>query len=98
MEQDGTKVSTDWASDATTDYLTETSTGTVIYRVEKGGQINEYSSTESYRLITLGLLRALIEQNGRFHIAAMYGDLNINQPLDNDPKSWRMMVVLRKFA
>jgi SAM-dependent methyltransferase len=98
MERDGTKVSVDWCSDATLDYLTEVYTGTVTYRMERDGKSDEYSSRESCRHISLGLLRALIEQNGRFNIAAMYGDLKINQPLDNDPKSWRMVVVLRKFA
>ncbi len=98
MERDGIKVTTDWGSDATIDPLTEISDVTVRYKVEHRGECETLEGRDPFRLISLGLMRALIDQNGRFKIAAMYGDLDIKQPFDNSKKSWRMILLLRKFA
>ncbi len=98
IERDGVKVSTNWGSDAVMDPLTEISDVTVRYTIESEGKSETLESRDPFRNIGLGLIRALIEQNGRFNIAAMYGDLDVNQTLDNSKKSWRMILVLRKFA
>ncbi len=98
VEQEGIKVRTDWASDATVDPLTEIGEGTVTFTVEKDNKTEEFTCTEQWHEISLGLMRALLELSGRFHIAAMYGDLDTAVPFDNDKKAWRMILVLRKFA
>ena len=98
MEQNGIKVHTDWASDSITDPLTETESGVVTYTVEQDGKTEIYKSDTSWRMYSVGLMRALIELSGRFKIAMMYGDIDINVPFDNDKKAWRMVLVLRKYV
>ncbi len=97
MERDGISVSTDWGSDPTVDPLTEIATSNVLIKVEKDGKSDSFEFETETRLYTAGLMRALIEMSGRFNITTMYGDLNIDQPFDNSKKSWRMILVLKKF-
>lgn len=97
IERDGVKVSTDWGSDAKIDPITEISDIMVRYKIEKDGVTETIEGRDPYRLISMGLMRALIQANGRFAIAGLYGDLNVDQPLDNDKKSWRMIFVLKKM-
>ncbi len=96
MERNGITVRTQWGRGAETDPLTEIVTGTVLYDVTDGGTTKSYSFREQWREIPQGLICALIDLSGRFHIAAMYGDLNINIPFDNNKKAWRMVLVLWK--
>lgn len=98
MERDGIKVSTHWGSSVKTDPLTEVDDLIVTYEIEKDGKIQKFESPSQTRDISAGLIRALIDISGRFKIAAMYGDLDVNRPFDNDKKSWRMVLVLRKYS
>jgi len=96
MEHDGAKLSIDWCSDATFDPITEMDRGTVRFKLEKDGQVESFESPDETRRITFGRLRALLELSGRFHIASMYGDLDVNIPFDNAKKAWRLVILLRK--
>lgn len=98
MERDGIKVSTHWGSSIRTDPLTEVDDLIVTYEIEKDGKIRIIETPCQTRSVSAGLIRALIDISGRFKISAMYGDLDINRPFDNDKKSWRMILVLRKHA
>ncbi len=88
----------DWASDATFDPVTEVSTGTVRFTELKDGVEHIHEASESWRGLTLGLLRALVDHSGSLKIAGMYGDLDTRVPFDNCKESWRLVMVLRKFA
>lgn len=96
MEEGALRI--DWASNATFDPMTEISTGSVRFTELKSGVEHVHEASESWRGMTLGVLRALIELSGCFKIAGMYGDLDVNVPFDNSRKSWRLVVVLRKFG
>lgn len=96
MEKDGAKLSTDWCSDASFDPLTETDSGTVKFSLEKDGVVKKYEAPSESRRLGFGALRALLDLSGRFHIAAMYGDLDVNIPFDNAKAAWRLVLVLRK--
>ena len=96
MEKDGSKLSIDWCSDGVFDPLTETDNGTVKFKLEKEGVVKNYESPSESRRLGSGALRALLDLSGRFHIAAMYGDLNVSIPFDNAKASWRLVLVLRK--
>lgn len=98
IEKDGLKVTTDWGSKSTLDPLTEIDDVTARYTVESVDKTETFESHTQTRHISAGLIRSLIENSGRFKIASMYGDLNIDQPFDNTKKSWRMILVLRKHA
>jgi len=97
MDDGLVSVSTEWACDAVIDPLTEINTGTVHFAVKHPTLVEEFSFQEQWREISAGLIRALIELSGRFKIAAMYGDLDLNVPFDNSDKAWRMVIVLRKM-
>lgn len=97
MEEEDQKVAVDWASDAIFDPLTEIDKGTVHFKWTKAGKLIEFSAVEETRRYNLGLLRSLVEQSGRFKIAAMYGDLDLSRTLNNSKESWRMILVLRKY-
>jgi SAM-dependent methyltransferase len=88
----------DWASDATFDPIAEVSTGTVRFTETREGAEHTYEAPESWRGLTMGVLRALVELSGCFKIAGMYGDLDVNVPFDNSSKAWRLVLVLRKFG
>ena len=96
MEKDGAKLSIDWCSDSVFDPLTEIDSGTVKLKYEKDGVVKNYEDPCDARRLTFGNLRALIDLSGRFHIAAKYGDLDVNIPFDNSKASWRLLLVLRK--
>jgi len=96
MEKDGAILSIDWCSDAAFDPITEINRGTVRFKLEKDGRVDSFESPDESRRMTFGNLRALLELSGRFHIAAIYGDLDVNVPFDNARKAWRMVLVLRK--
>ena len=108
MESGETKVTTYWGENSRKDAdvrhlgdidpLTEISDVKVRYIVEKHGKTTEHQFETQTRAYTAGLMRALIELSGRFKIANMYGDLDVNQPFDNTDKSWRMIFVLKKWA
>ncbi|MDF1545326.1 MAG: class I SAM-dependent methyltransferase [bacterium] len=107
QERDGISVTTHWGekdrqdeptnSIGDLDPLTEISDVTVSYEIERNGEKKRHLFRTQTRSYTAGLMRALIELSGRFKIANMYGDLDINQPFDNSKKSWRMIFVLRKW-
>ncbi|MEE8578051.1 MAG: hypothetical protein V3T31_12420, partial [candidate division Zixibacteria bacterium] len=97
MERDGIKVLTHWGSEVECDPLTEIDTLKVDFTVTSEGNSKEYSSVDQSRQMPLGLIRALLNLSGRLKIAAMFGDLNISVPFDNDKKAWRMVLVLKKF-
>lgn len=97
IEHEGTRLEIDWCSDGIVDPLTEIASGTVKFHWHRGGETESYQALHESRNITLGLLRSLIDRSERFKIAAMYGDLDVNQPFDNTKKSWRMIVLLRKY-
>ncbi|HSG71141.1 MAG TPA: class I SAM-dependent methyltransferase, partial [Planctomycetaceae bacterium] len=97
IEKGDQKIEIDWASDAVFDPLTEIDKGTVRFKWMRGGEPLEFSAVEETRRYSLGLIRSLVEQSGRFKIATMYGDLDLNRTLDNDKESWRMILVLRKY-
>jgi len=97
MDDGLVKVDTEWGCDAVIDPLTEINTGTVHFKVKHPTLVEEFSFQEQWREIPAGLIRALIELSGRFKIAAMYGDLDMNVPFDNSDKAWRMVIVLRKM-
>lgn len=96
MEDGALKI--DWGSDATLDPVTEISTGTVRFTELKDGVEHIYEASESWRGLTLSLLRALVDLSGNLKIAGMYGDLDTSTPFDNSSKAWRLVLVLRKFA
>jgi SAM-dependent methyltransferase len=96
MEKDGAKLSIDWCSDGVFDPLTETDNGTVKFTLEKEGVLKNYEAPSESRRLGFGALRALLDLSGRFHIAAMYGDLDVNIPFDNAKAAWRLVLVLRK--
>ncbi len=96
MENETGKLTTDWCSDGVFDPLTETDRGTVKFRLEKNGLVEQFESPSEARRITFGALRALLDLSGRFHIASMYGDLDVNIPFDNAKAAWRLVMVLRK--
>jgi len=96
IEKDGAKLSIDWCSDATFDPIAEIDNGTVRFKLEKDGRVESFESPSESRRLGFGNLRALIDLSGRFHIAAMYGDLDVNIPFDNAKKAWRQVLVLRK--
>ena len=98
IDKDGLKVTTDWGSESKLDPLTEVEDVTVRYTVESEDGTETYEGHTRSRHISAGLIRALIENSGRFKIAAMYGDLKLEQPFDDSKKSWRMILVLRKHA
>ncbi len=97
MERDNIKVCTDWGSENKLDPLTEISHAKVKFEITKNNEVENFETETQTRLYTAGLIRALIEMSGKFRISAMYGDIDINQPFDNSKKSWRMVLVLRKF-
>ena len=96
MEKDGLKLSIDWASDSVTDPIAEIDRGTVRLTTTEDGVTRIFESPEAARRLGLGHLKALIDQSGRFEIAGMYGDLDVNRLFDNTKKSWRMIILLRK--
>ncbi|MDH3889723.1 MAG: class I SAM-dependent methyltransferase [candidate division Zixibacteria bacterium] len=96
MEEEGAKLSIDWCSDGVFDPLTETDLGTVKFSLEQDGLVKNYESPSESRRLVFGTLRALLDLSGRFHIAAMYGDLDVNIPFDNAKAAWRLVLVLRK--
>lgn len=98
MEKENFKLKIDWCSDATFDPLTEVDQGTVKINCVKDGKTRQIESNEQSRRISLGLIRSLIENSERFKIVSMYGDLDINQTFDNSDKSWRMILLLRKYS
>lgn len=98
MEDNGTHLSIDWCSDGKLDPITEIDSGTVRIKITKDGATNEMVSPERSHRIGMGHLRTLLELSGVFEIADTYGDLNINQPLDNTKKSWRWLLVLKKIS
>lgn len=98
MERDGIKVDTDWAGQGETDPLTEVDDIKVTYTVTQNNKTEIFSSPSTHRNYTAGLMRALIDLSGRFKIATMYGDLDVDRPFDMHKKSWRMILVLRKYA
>lgn len=98
IEKDGRKVTTVWGAEGSLfDPLTEISEVRVTYTVEHDGRQQLHESTTRTRHYSAGLIHALVSLSGRFAIAAMYGDLDVNQPFDNSDKSWRMVLVLRKL-
>jgi len=98
MERDGIKVDTDWAAVGEPDPLTETTDIKVTYTVTENEKTQVYCTPSKMRNYTAGLIRALVDLSGRFKIATMYGDLDMNRPFDMHKNSWRMILVLRKYA
>jgi SAM-dependent methyltransferase len=98
IEKDGLKVTTDWGSESKLDPLTEIEDVTVRYTTESEDKTEAFESHTQNRHISAGLVRALIENSGRFKIASMYGDLKLDQPFDDSKESWRMILVLRKHT
>jgi len=98
IEKDGMKVHTDWALDAVLDPLTGIDSGTVRIQWAKGDDSGLIESSDHMRRLSFGLMRSLIKLSGRFTIVGKYGDLNINQPFDNNKKSWRMILLLRRIG
>lgn len=96
MEDGALKI--DWASDATFDPIAEVATGTVRFTETQESTGHTYEARESWRGLTMGVLRALIELSDCFKIAGMYGDLDMSVPFDNSSKAWRLVLVLRKFG
>ncbi|MFQ5453819.1 MAG: class I SAM-dependent methyltransferase [Candidatus Zixiibacteriota bacterium] len=97
VKNDDIQLAIDWGSDAVFDPMTEIDLMKITFTATMQDKTNIYTAQDKSRRIGLGLLRALIELSDRFRITGMYGDLDINQPFDNTKKSWRLILVLRKY-
>jgi len=97
-QRDGISVETIWGLDTDiTDPITQITDTTVTLNINDNGMNKQFIYKIPQKSYLVPEIRALVELSGVFHIASCYGDFNINSPLDNSDKSWRMNLVLKKI-
>jgi hypothetical protein len=67
-----------------------------LLKIHEEGRRYRLRSVAPERMLTLSELKLLVRLSGVFKIAALFGDLNFRQRLDNSRRSSQMVAVLKK--
>jgi SAM-dependent methyltransferase len=78
------------------DYISETTRIDMVVDVTGRGVSRRITETLQQRLLLPQTLRALATAGGRFKLSGYYGDFSLQQPLDESPRSWRMIGVFAR--
>jgi len=99
VSKNGVKVTVNWGNftDREVNPLSQVVRMWADLTVEENGKKHRLRSVAPERMLTLSELKLLVRLSGVFKIAALLGDLNFNQPLDNSPRSSQMVAVLQKI-
>jgi len=99
VQKDGTRVSVNWGrfTDRQVDPLSQVVRMQAELTVEEKGKKYLLRSVAPERMLTLSELKLLIRLSGVFTLAALLGDLNFKQKLDNSRRSSQMVAVLKKI-
>ena len=97
--KNGVKVTVNWGNftDRELDPLSQVVRMQAELTVEEKGKKYRLRSVAPERMLTLSELKLLIRLSGVFQIAALLGDLNFKQKLDNSRRSSQMVAVLKKI-
>ena len=68
-----------------------------LMRIHEKGQVTAISERSNERLNAPRDLAYLTEKSGALKVAGWFGDFNLDQPLDNSPKSQSMIALLQKI-
>lgn len=69
----------------------------VELRVQNGPEARTICESAPERMILPGELRLLCRLSGRFELVGLYGDFNLEQPLDNSEHAKKMVAVLKQM-
>lgn len=99
VKKDGIEVTVNWGnfSDREVDPLTQVVRMKALLKVRENGHRYRLRSVAPERMLTLSELKLLVRLSGVFKIAALFGDLNFKQKLDNSRRSSQMVAVLKKI-
>lgn len=64
--------------------------------IKNNGRSEVIDDIARERCFTAQEIRLLVERSGHFRVAEWYGNFTLDQPLDNSPRSERMIAILRK--
>lgn len=96
-ERNGVLVETDWGGGSQSfDPITEVDELTITYTVTAEGHTDTFQSMERLRRLSYQTFLALVKLSGRFEIAAMLGDFDMNIPLQSQ-EAVRMVALLRRI-
>lgn len=97
-ERDGVRVDIEWSTNGPAiDPASGVAEVEIELRVSQNGSLEVIRDVARERCFTAPELRLLARASDAFSIAAWYGDMNVNQPLDSSSDSRRMIAVLQRI-
>lgn len=97
-ERDGTKVDVVWSTNGPAiDPKTGVAEVEVELRVQRNGTKEVIRDLARERCFTAPEIALFARLSGAFRVAAWYGDMDVDQPLDSSPRSRRMIALLQRI-
>ena len=97
-ERDGMRVDVVWSTNGPAiDPATGVAEVEVELRVQRNGTFEVIRDVARERCFTAPELALLARTSGAFRVAAWYGDMRLDQPLDATPNSRRMIALLQRI-
>jgi SAM-dependent methyltransferase len=97
-ERDGCRVRLDWATDVTTNTLTQTADVEIVIEVDDHGAESRLCHRTVESFATPPFLVATARLSGVLEAFEWYGDFRLSQPYDDSPASSHCISVFRKLA
>jgi hypothetical protein len=97
VERDGLEVEVDWDYERRPPHpATGVSQGVARMVLRQDGREEEILMPEKVRIYSLEQMQDLVRREGSFEVARAQGDFQAGHDFDHSPRSWRLLLMLRR--